>query len=273
MAMGAPIDAAPGDGGETTFVFKSQQYAKQDYVPSTRMGKFDVAYLPGRETLQISVRCRFAFITGRRMIVLPHPTDPQNKPGTMAWADVEPMTNEEEARWKRIFLQQTSECWSLKHLFLCRKKGLESLRAIPIVRFVEALPKEAATFEVRVFKGEHDDFQSRGTHYRSSVKGTIARLGIGDIDDTTARHEAGHMLGLGDEYPEPQAAPEAIHSTLVEREFGYKVIRSKIDPGSIMAKGTRIMQEHGVVFLEALRSITKIDEWFIPAPVKLKPDP
>ena len=55
---------------------------------------------------------------------------------------------------------------------------------------------------------------------------------------TPAYHEAGHMLGLGDEYPGKKFKGKApAHSKLVEAEFGKGVLRGK--DNRIMSHGNR----------------------------------
>jgi hypothetical protein len=89
-----------------------------------------------------------------------------------------------------------------------------------------------------------------------------------DIQDDTAAHEFGHMLGLGDEYELPGESAEAAHSQLVEREFGYPVPRMPAGREdqfreSIMysSEEGKVLPEHGVIFLEAMRKITRIPYW------------
>ena len=71
------------------------------------------------------------------------------------------------------------------------------------------------------------------------------------------------MLGLGDEYHDADDEPgqKAWHSGLVEREFGHEVIKGKADPESIMAGGSKVLPEHGVTLLEALRAIVPEATW------------
>jgi hypothetical protein len=98
-------------------------------------------------------------------------------------------------------------------------------------------------------------------------KGANAELNQGDIEGVhpLVAHEAGHMLGLGDEYQEKNV-PEgkrAYHSDLVKAEFGAEVIRGKADPDSIMAQSgaQKVLPLHGVVFLKAIKQVTNMSEW------------
>jgi hypothetical protein len=78
------------------------------------------------------------------------------------------------------------------------------------------------------------------------------------------------MLGLGDEYPDKKDATKAVaHEALAKTEFGHGVPRKR--DGRIMSNGEDIEPEHGVTFLEALRAVSKMQEWSfdakLPTPV------
>ena len=68
-------------------------------------------------------------------------------------------------------------------------------------------------------------------------------------------HEAGHMLGLDDEYGD--ADEEVDHSDIVEDEGGGKVVRGP--DGRIMSSGEQVGTAHGATFLEVLQEMTKLD--------------
>ena len=81
-----------------------------------------------------------------------------------------------------------------------------------------------------------------------------------------AAHEFGHMLGLGDEYEEQGEPKEATHSEWVKAEFGYGVSRPPSEAQfreSIMFGTGKVLPEHGVAFLQAMRIITDVDEWHL----------
>lgn len=100
-----------------------------------------------------------------------------------------------------------------------------------------------------------------------------AEFGFTDVqtmvtgDHPVAVHEFGHLLGFDDEYEAPGKPGYAGHSELVRAEFGYGVPRldsKRQDPfkDSIMFRhGGAVLVEHGVIFLDALRSITGVQEW------------
>ena len=85
------------------------------------------------------------------------------------------------------------------------------------------------------------------------------------------------MFGLGDEGVDKDTKPgeKAWHSDLVKAEFGHDVVRAQGGPASIMAAtGAKVLPEHGVTFLEALKAATEMQEWsHRPKAPKPKPAP
>jgi outer membrane protein OmpA-like peptidoglycan-associated protein len=83
-------------------------------------------------------------------------------------------------------------------------------------------------------------------------------------DQTTVKHEFGHILGLGDEYPtadgatsRPVGTPVA-HSALAQRLIpGQQPIVAHHDE-SIMSNGEEVRPYHYVTFLEALGTLTGV---------------
>jgi hypothetical protein len=252
--------------------FKKQPHAKDRFTPSTGAGMFDVDYRPDGRLL-ITVKGAFTFLPGTRIVQdWTNPRAPTNHEVPDPW------TKEGQDQWKAKFFEQAGSKWSGKHEFWCQKDWWESLRAVPEVRFIEApewgsTPGESAHFRVTVHKaGERE-----GSHVRKGIKNAELREEDVDYNPTTGRtvgqHEAGHMLGLGDEYP-PSADddPQAWHSAAVKVEFGHEVIRGRGDPASIMATGSKVLPEHGVTFLDALRTVTEMREWALtPKPPHPKP--
>jgi hypothetical protein len=81
---------------------------------------------------------------------------------------------------------------------------------------------------------------------------------------TTVKHEFGHILGLGDEYPTADATPATrrpvgtpvAHSALAQRLIpGQQPILAHHDE-SIMSNGEEVRPYHYVTFLEALGNMT-----------------
>jgi len=96
---------------------------------------------------------------------------------------------------------------------------------------------------------------------------TLMHAGItingGTSAQTTPNHEVGHLLGLGDEYVDHKRnqfeGAEAHHSKLA-RKLGMGDVTIRTDQ-RIMSAGEFVEPYHYATFLEALRSVTKVQEW------------
>jgi hypothetical protein len=242
--------------------FKEKKYpagSDQSYSPSTGIGSFDAQYIPKSGYLNISVRCEFNFIPGTRTDMPDFEKAMKEKRAPKLVEVQVPWTKKEETDWEKRFMSLCGPTWSGKHVFYCQKDWWESLKAKVKVNFTKATsPGLAPHFKITIHKGWSGERSTAG-------KWNQADLSEIDLEKhgrhTTATHEAGHMLGLGDEYYEEGKPRLAEHSSLVKAEFGHEVIRGQGNPDSIMAGGSKIMREHGVVFLEALKKVTNIKEW------------
>jgi len=81
---------------------------------------------------------------------------------------------------------------------------------------------------------------------------------------TTAAHEAGHMLGLDDEYVNTAhagygAGQKTEHEPLAAKENMVGVMHATSD--SIMADGNVVREQHYLTFLDALKVVSEIDRW------------
>ena len=87
-----------------------------------------------------------------------------------------------------------------------------------------------------------------------------------EIEQNVAAHEAGHMFGLGDEYPEEKAkgsvpkfqADEPSHYDKIKELMGKEAADETLidNSSSIMADGMDVKRGHYVFFLEKLNSMT-----------------
>jgi hypothetical protein len=238
--------------------FKGVPHAAAGYEPSSG-GKFDVAYTPVDGRLLITVKCSFTFEDDYKIEQdWTNPQVPVFNKVPVKWS-----VSEQES-WKARFFQATGGTWSGQHVFWCQRDWWESLSAKTEVRFVEAppnaaLPADSAHFKITVRR------EGPESHVHPGYK--KADLREHDVDDKpgtrgpTAAHEAGHMLGLGDDYARDGEDTKAWHSALVKAEFGHEVIRGQTDPESIMVAGRKVLPEHGVTFLEGLKAATKMPQW------------
>lgn len=274
-----PLQAAPGKDAKNVVAFRSKTYPWGPEAPPTKTGVFSAVYKPYACILEVVVACKFTFIAGDVVVTKKNPstgelyTAKEKGPG---W------TEAEKESWKETFMSQASQFWTGSHRFNCTSRGFESLYAVPHVIFCEAVPEDVKPMQIHVYSSSNKEHEiACKDQFTSCVLGMSSYLLRDSVNDMTARHEAGHMLGLGDEYAGSPKV-EADHSALVEKEFGHKVIPGKVntaggqlDQASIMcdsARGTKILPEHGVVLLEVLRTSTD-KQWQIQRPAVLKPDP
>jgi len=233
--------------------FMAWEYVSRSWRPSTGFGNFDVCYSPKTGVLAITVKCKFWFRDGK-----PEDFDEEDEPRGWEWKPAELL------KWKADFMRRVSAKWSDQFTFHCTRDGWEDLQAAVKVHFVESEEKdshyelqvtkipEAETRRSRVRKPKHN--KRRAKAFLDS--GDLAQEEKGDYSQTVAFHEAGHMLGLGDEYNKDV---EPAHEKLVRAEFGHGVPRHR--DGRLMSQGDLIGPEYGVTFLEALRMITGVPEW------------
>jgi hypothetical protein len=230
--------------------FMKQEFLGPAWRPSTGLGIFDVRYEPKNGRLTITVNCKFWFKHGK-------PADFEDEEeGDHTWQPAEIL------KWKADFMRKVSSRWSDKYTFHCTKPWWEDLRADVKVVFVET-PVKQAHYELYVTK--IPELQERKSRVRRPKKHGNRQRGSAYLDShdnesfegqTPSVHEAGHMLGLGDEYSHKKFKEPPAHEKLVQAEFGHGVPRRK--DGRVMASGDDIQPEHGVTFLEALRGVTWI---------------
>lgn len=228
--------------------FSAQTHFSEDFSPGTGGGHFQAFYMPTQSRLLIKVPCAFNFVNGSATQY------PAASSEELTWTDDEKMD------WKNRFIQTVSDQWTGGNFrFHCQKDWWEDLSARTEVRF-EELP-------VNPFYNLTITKVPPGAAPISSVTNSA---GTGDFDSNDldmvpkpggqqipAVHETGHILGLGDEYG-TSGTPR--HSPLAQRYLGVPAIVRGVDD-RIMSGGMRMGQEHGVTFLEALWSITNMEEW------------
>jgi len=254
--------------------FMAWIYEGPSWRPSTGRGNFDILYEPKTGALTVTVKCKFRFKDGK-----PEDFEDEEEPKGWIWKQAE------KDKWKADFMRRVSAKWSGNFTFHCTRDWWEELQAAVQVHFVESDAKHAH-FDLQVTKiPETSTSQSKVRRPKHNKRKGKAFLDSGDLtqedkgptgnfSQTVAYHEAGHMLGLGDEYSGSKHDDEPVaHEKLVQAEFGHGVPRH--DDGRLMSEGDTIGPEYGVTFLEALRIITDIPQWHYnakpPAPVLGEP--
>jgi hypothetical protein len=257
--------------------FMAWRYETLAWRPSTGIGNFDALYEPKAGTLTITVKCKFWFHNGK-----PKDWEDAEEGETPEWGPKEIL------KWKADFTRRVSAHWSDRFAFHCTRPWWEDLEAVVKVRFVEARSEKDAHYVVNVTKiPEMEDRRSRVRRPKRHGKRGVAFLDSEDLvnyeGQTPAYHEAGHMLGLGDEYPKKTKKPVE-HEKLVKAEHGHGVPRKRDERQ--MASGNELRPEHGVTFLETLRLVSGVQEWShkakppapvlsdpVDGPIPAKPDP
>lgn len=241
--------------------FKKTNYPKQpvQISPTSGFGKFKAQYEPLSEVLTITVKCKFEFVSQPSKIITPEElkkaTEEKRAPAMIDIPDDWDKTVMRD--WKENFLTQTLN-WSSRYFFYCQKDWWEHVKAFVMVKFSEAPSEEPGGPDLIV-----------KVHKQIGIPKSRVKHGMMEVNQLDSNrvltHEAGHSLGLGDEYidnddPSTNGQPAA-HSRLVNQEFGYPILRGKWKENSIMNIGKDVMIEHGVAFLEALRIVTGMQEW------------
>jgi hypothetical protein len=248
---GAPADpaAAPADPAarERADFLASCPRLIADHQPSTHVGRFDIRLEPPHMTLTVKVR--FIPMGGRW-----DPDDLQVK----------------LPAFQREWLQTASGFWRPGlFTFWSQRPGWEdvSVSVIPEFRIAEPGEKEHVLIEVT----NTDDNHGREHHSAVDNRRHVADFGTNDNQvrqhekgkRSTTAHEAGHLLGLGEEYVDGGVETtnvEASHSKLAQRQLGHPVHLGKTD--SVMSSGGRLLPQHSVTMREALeRAAAPFVEW------------
>jgi hypothetical protein len=255
-------------------------FSKKTYEGDYRFGVgfFHAVYDPSVGTLTVTVPVRFDFKdSDSRSVKVTNAGKPDQKVEFVTehlnWGSDNTGRWESEV-WKEKFIGLVQPFWS-RHVLACSRPGWESLRARVVVR-VDDVPlnePRPGIIEPRLVNVYRGDTPS-GTEF--VTKGS-AELSYADVDPMfpglhpVAVHEFGHMLGFDDEYAREGFPAYALHSDLVQDEFGYGVprldsSRTDVFKDSIMSSGMglksgNVLVEHGVLFLAALRQISGIREW------------
>lgn len=115
----------------------------------------------------------------------------------------------------------------------------------------------------------------KGHYWKAKDNDTTARRVDIDLvagtDQQAASHEAGHMFGLGDEYPGKGEAPggayDADYMKLISENSELPAeggpSQGKAKTGSIMSEGMEVKNWHYAPFVAALKQITGSNDWTV----------
>jgi hypothetical protein len=272
-------------------------YRKSPLVSATGIGHFDaVEYNSEDQRLTITVRPNFQFPPFN---LNAYPYELRNEPEFAQRAKTQ--HEQQKEAFKFSFVRQT-EAWGGKHTFYCHEQPLRGRRADVRVQ-VDLLPagdNESQTYVTIVDQNPLSGGSeartgartgsivvqwSAGYNLRYDPNGNVmVPEGVGPPLDLigeaggphakmpesqlTLMHEMGHVFGLGDEYvdakkPEYARGSPTEHSKLA-KEMLNKDVAHGGDDESIMAAGNKILPQHGVTFLDALRKVTGLRWEFDP---------
>ena len=287
--------------------FSAKKHAKDDFHPSTAgvggFGNFNVEYNVQAATLGVSFPFEFRFSEGLEkdwavfVYTLKDGRVVRARAGEAppdAYVDVKVEYERRKEQWTpmraasvrasvRDVIQRT---WNApRFVFHCQNDWWEAVKVMAVIRVddvTEVRTSVPGRYIVEVRAGsslgpdgmpvQRDRVTPHGaTLFEGDITGM---LGVG-----TLAHEAGHMLGLDDEYIEPgapdrEAGAPVGHAAAATRDYAATVVRGG-NPSSLMMSVAGMMQGYyGVGLLEALRAVTKDDgaRWApIPKPPRAPP--
>jgi len=241
--------------------FQSKSYSLTNFVPATGRGLFNISLNPINGRLEIKLNLGFNFVDGSAAAF------------TGVKGDTEKWTEDQKKEWKDKYITLIEGRWGGKYHF-----SNPDLPGITV--YVDVEIEEVDTdwhYQLNVTKaapGTHP--QSSVAHYLSGgkalsqVNNHFATLDSNDLEwkDLTSRagvtekqkgalHEFGHMIGLGDEYNDGKAGIS--HAALVLSALGENITEG--DSNDIMSCGNSINKQHYVTFLDALNSVTEMNNW------------
>jgi hypothetical protein len=158
--------------------------------------------------------------------------------------------------WKAEFFRILNFTWNrLTFAFWCVQPGYEDIEARPIIRFQDCTydsnPHHLVRVHCNLSANDMSQYRSRFGGAHTLVCNDLQIKSHGQI---TAAHEAGHWLGLGDEYV--GGSPDE-HRILVT-QYLPQVVAHLRDDSRIMSIGMDVRREHLVTILDAMGRITSL---------------
>lgn len=269
----------------------SHKYTKYGFRPSAGWGKFDqIEYNSETQVLTITVKAQITI----EPWMPPEGISPEmaNRwPGFIK-------TMEQSCRET---FRLNVECWGGWHRFVCNEPGISNLFAevrceveemgsgtlAPNTIFTKvtfgSVGQKAKMFTSTSIILDHTDGFDRDIDRDITALTCIperpkehieALMGFPPVPPETYKyrtimHEVGHLFGLGDEYDANeegyQKGSPVAHTALVKKDLNKDIFHGWTDQ-SIMGKAYssgKILDVHGVTFLEALRALTGLSWKFV----------
>ncbi|MGC2660875.1 MAG: hypothetical protein WA324_23210 [Bryobacteraceae bacterium] len=279
--------------------FSKTDFSMRNFVPGSARGLFDVDFSPAGRTVTITVRLFCDFVMGEARKDVP----PKLAEGYRTLTD---WTESEKPRWMAEAVMSVANAWDNKRALVLRRPGWRELRVNPIFKLDFVSSKGASHVASTVTKIPPVDpefFNCGGTYVgldqiiqnnpqqvskaaltsQSGIPVTMeaGNLGIardGVIHYNVMAHEFGHMIGLPDEYENPQRSPtatQAQNAKAIHKEGTLalaqkcRIAYSPFGPftESIMSRGSNVLKCHFVTVWQALTIMTKDfveeEEWEI----------
>lgn len=237
--------------------FHLQCYGTDGFHPSTGPGVFDVSFVPepGKVgVLTIALRVEFDFVSA---------LTPGDYPGADA-ADLEWADQAEKDTYATECLAAINGAWSGAMQFEVARDYWRQVKSNVQVEVVQSSDNPHYTITVQKIPPGEWAGSAASAASGSSVHGTASfdseDINMADkpggVEQRAAVHEFGHMIGLGDEY-EGKATPR--HSASFQAAGGEEIATG--DDDRIMSGGETVLAEHYITFLEAIRTVTGVEEW------------
>lgn len=218
--------------------------------------QFAVTYDPRAKKVTVDVYIEFEFIVQSNLVPVRNYGVTKPGPDYFTMKEVrDEWDNAEKLEFKKEFFKCINDIWSDSFIVFHKTLGLEADVHINLVdlNYPSASPQKW----VYAYKGWNHRAWCRG-----NVEMHIWKDNIADYAD----HEFGHLMMIGDEYPDlekgKRAGDKAKHSWLTEKYLNRANIVDA-DKDSVMHYGDVLRPRHGVIFAWALHQMTKYQGWSV----------